>query len=259
MEKVFCSAIGQGQPLVLIHGFCEDSRIWQTIAPALAQQHKLFLVDLPGFGQTALANAAETETVENMADRIAFTLQNLGVEKCTVIGHSLGGYVTLAMAERHPQMLSGLGLFHSTAYNDTEERKAIRQKQAEFVNNNGAIPYVKTLIPTLFAQKFEHDRLLEEALAIGKECSAQGIVNALQAMRQRPERLDVLKNAQVPVLIIAGAEDDIIPVEKLSYQASLPARCQFELFEKSGHMGQLEEPEISFEVINDFMGFVKHN
>lgn len=259
MEKVFCSVQGMGSPLVLIHGFCEDSRIWQTIAPALAQNHKLFLVDLPGFGQTPLANNTETETIENMADRIAFTIQNLGVDRCTVIGHSLGGYITLALAERHPQLLNGFGLFHSTAYSDTEERKAIRLKQAEFVNNNGAIPYVKTLIPTLFAQKFEHGELLEKALAIGKECSAQGIINALHAMRLRPERLEVLKNAQVPVLIIAGAEDDMIPVEKLSYQASLPARCQFELFEKSGHMGQLEEPEKSVAVINSFVDFIKHN
>jgi pimeloyl-ACP methyl ester carboxylesterase len=256
MEKVFCTAQGSGDALVLVHGFCEDNRIWQAIAPALAKHYTLFLVDLPGFGQTPLSSS-QTETIESMADRLAVTLQSHNVAKCTVIGHSLGGYVTLAFAERHPQMLNGFGLFHSTAYNDTEERKEIRLKQVDFIKSHGVEPYVKTLIASLFAQKQNHAAQFETALAIAKDCTPEGLINALQAMRLRPERLDVFKQAQMPVLIIAGAEDDMIPVEKLSYQASLPVRCQFELLEKSGHMGQLEEPENSIEIVKRFMEFVK--
>lgn len=255
MEKVFSTRRGSGQPLVLVHGFCEDTRIWETIAPQLASFCEVVCVDLPGFGQTPLAENANPETIEDMADRLAHKLRAEGLEKSIVIGHSLGGYVTLALAERHPELLSGFGLFHSTAYADTDEKKQNRLKQADFVTNNGVVPFVEVLIPGLFAKSQPHDELLVQSLAIAKECSPQGIINALLAMRLRRERLDVLQNAKIPVLVIAGAEDALIPAEVSSYQASLVERCQFTLFEKSGHMGQLEEPLKSIATIKQFVEF----
>lgn len=255
MEKVFSTRRGSGQPLVLVHGFCEDTRIWETTAPQLATFCEVVCVDLPGFGKTPLTENKNPETIEDMADRLAFTLRAEGLEKSIVIGHSLGGYITLALAERHPELLSGFGLFHSTAYADTEEKQQNRLKQVDFVKNNGVLPFVEVLIPGLFAKSQPHDEQLAQSLAIAKECSPQGIINALLAMRLRRERLDVLQKANVPVLVIAGAEDALIPAEVSSYQASLVERCLFTLFEKSGHMGQLEESIKSVETIKQFVEF----
>lgn len=253
MQQLHFNTQGQGETLVLVHGFCEDSRIWETITPALQAKHRVVLVDMAGFGKSALDSSKELESIDDIADRLAFTLQQAGIQKCCVVGHSMGGYVTLAFAQKYPDMLTGWGLFHSTAYADTDEKKENRLKQAEFVGENGTEPFVKVLIPSLFAANQNYAAQIEQTLERAKECTPFGIMNALLAMRQRPERLEVLKTSNVPVLIIAGAEDSVIPVEKLSYQASLPQQCQFELFEKSGHMGMVEEPQKSINALNNFM------
>jgi len=257
MQKVFYKSEGSGNALVLLHGFCEDHTIWDTIAPSLSQHYYLILADTPGFGKTALSMPAGGESLEMMADRLAHTLKEDGIEKCTLIGHSMGGYIALAFAERHEDMLDGLGLFHSTAMPDDEEKKANRLKQAEFVKSNGAIAHVNTLIPGLFSKSHDYTAQIQSSLEIGRRCQPEGIINALHAMRNRPDRVKVLKEAQVPVLIIAGMDDPVIPTEKLSYQASLPGRCEFELLNNSGHMGMVEEPVESVEIINRFMSFVK--
>lgn len=256
MKPLFIESNGSGQALVLVHGFCEDHRIWQTIVPQLAGKHRVITVDMPGFGKSELDEEQEINTLEQMADRLQETLKKEGVEKCALIGHSMGGYLTLAFAEKYPEMLNGIGLFHSTAYADDDEKKANRLKQADFVKNNGVEPFVKTLIPTLFSSEHDYKSQTEASLQMAKECSAAGIINALKAMRQRPERLNILKQLQVPALFIAGKYDGVVPVEKVSYQASLPLRAQFELFDKSGHMGMVEEPARSIEAINLFMDFI---
>lgn len=259
MQQLYFNTQGQGETLVLVHGFCEDSRIWAAIAPALQAKHRVVLVDMAGFGKSPLDSSKEQESVDDMADRLAHTLQQNDIQKCCLVGHSMGGYVTLAFAQKYPDMLTGWGLFHSSASADTDEKKESRLKQAEFVGENGTEPFVKVLIPSLFAPSQNYAAQMESALAMAKECTPFGIMNALLAMRQRPERVEVLKTSKVPVLIIAGAEDGVIPVEKLSYQASLPQRCQLELFEKSGHMGMLEEPQKSIDVLSRFMAFCNDN
>lgn len=256
MDKLNYTDTGSGDALVLLHGFCEDLRIWEGVLPELTG-YRVICMDLPGFGKSALTEGKEIETLEDMAARVAFTLKQLEVEKSIMVGHSMGGYVTLAFAEKYPEMLNGWGLFHSTGYPDTTEKKEDRLKQVEFVRKNGVVPYVNQLIPGLFSKNQERSLQTEYSLKIARECKAEGIINALLAMRQRPERTEVLKTAEVPVLIIAGADDSLIPLEKLSYQASLPARCQFELLENSGHMGMTEEPSESIRILGSFMQFAR--
>ncbi|HYG14602.1 MAG TPA: alpha/beta hydrolase [Bacteroidia bacterium] len=256
MEKLNYTDTGSGDVLVLLHGFCEDLHVWEGILPELVR-YRLVCMDLPGFGKSGLTEGKEVETLEDMATRVAVTLKMAGIEKCTLIGHSMGGYVALAFAEKYPEMLTGWGLFHSTAYPDSPEKKEDRLKQVEFVRKNGPVPYVNKLIPGLFSKSHERSLQTEYSLKIARECKAEGIINALLAMRQRPERIETLTNAEVPVLIVAGADDALIPLEKLSYQASLPARCQFELLENSGHMGMTEEPGESVRLLDSFMQFAR--
>jgi 3-oxoadipate enol-lactonase len=150
MEVLYTETQGQGNTLVLLHGFCEDSTVWQWVLPALQKQYAVVTVDLPGFGKSSLTPDKEIETIEDIASRLAYTLTQLGIEKCTLVGHSMGGYVTLAFAERHPERLNGWGLFHSTAYEDSAEKKENRLKQVEFVTKNGTVPFVEVLVPSLW-------------------------------------------------------------------------------------------------------------
>lgn len=256
MQKVHIQSEGQGKPIILIHGFCENNHLWDEIAPTLAQKHCIMRAEMPGFGTSALDGEVGRVSLEIMAERLYFTLTEEGIHKCTLIGHSMGGYLTLAFAEKYPEMLDGFGLFHSTAYADSDEKKENRLKQAGFVRNNGTEAFVKTLVPSLFAASQDRKVLIENALERTTKSDPESIINALHAMRNRPERLAVLKNAQVPVLMVAGEEDTLIPAEKISYQSSLPARSQFSLLTKSGHMGMVEDPDEAIKAIETFMGLV---
>lgn len=256
MQKVHIQSEGQGKPIILIHGFCENNHLWDEIAPTLAKKHCVMRAEMPGFGTSVLDGEVGKVSLEIMAEQLYFTLTEEGIDKCILIGHSMGGYLTLAFAEKYPNMVDGFGLFHSTAYSDTDEKKEDRLKQAEFVKNNGTSAFVKTIVPGLFAGSQDRTTLVESTLERTRKSAPESIINALHAMRNRPERLEVLKNAQVPVLLIAGAEDAVIPAEKISYQSSLPARCQFTLLSKSGHMGMVEEPEEAIKAIETFVGIV---
>lgn len=256
MQKVHIQSEGQGKPIILVHGFCENNHLWDAIAPSLAKKHCVMRAEMPGFGTSLLDGETSKVTIEIMAERLHFTLQEEGIDKCILIGHSMGGYLTLAFAEKYPEMLDGFGLFHSTAYPDTDEKKENRLKQAEFVKNNGSAAFVKTIVPGLFAASQDRQALIKTTLERTGQSTPESIINALHAMRNRPERIEVLKAAQVPVLMIAGAEDTLIPAEKISYQSSLPPRCQFTLLSKSGHMGMVEEPEEAAKAIETFVGIV---
>lgn len=255
MQNLFTKSYGEGKPILLLHGFCEDSRVWDVIVPPLSKNNKVITIDIPGFGKSSLVNDEEI-TLEDMATLIKEEVLQEGIDRCTMIGHSMGGYLTLAFAEKYPEFVNGFGLFHSTAYADTDFKKENRIKHIDFVKRNGIEPFVKTLIPSLFSAKHNYTQQVENSLQMAKECSVSGVTNALQAMSKRPERLDVLNSSKVPVLLIAGKDDVLIPVEKLAYQASLPNRCQFEILQKSGHMGMVEEPEKSVAILNEFIDFV---
>lgn len=247
---------GNGSPLVLIHGFCEDRRVWSEIVPKLEKEHTVITIDMPGFGKSPLQNKESYTSLEDMANNLAALLTQQKITECTMIGHSMGGYLTLAFAEKHPDMLSGLGMFHSTAFADSDFKKENRQKHIDFVNKNGVEPFVKTLIPTLFATANQQSKQAEKSLQIAKECSPKGVTIALKAMRDRKDRTDVLKNSKVPVLFIAGDDDKVVLPKDMALQASYPAKSQFELLRNSGHMGMFEEPERSIEIIEKFMDFV---
>ncbi len=253
MASMFTQSIGEGETIVLIHGFCEDSRVWDTILPQLSAKYRVITVDMPGFGKSNLEG--KKQNLEDMANHLHKTLLGKGVNSCVMIGHSMGGYLTLAFAEKYPDLLKGFGLFHSTAYADTDFKKENRLKHIDFVKRNGIEPFVKTLIPSLFSANHNYNTQIQQSLQMAKECSVEGVTNALSAMRERPERLKILQKSKVPVLFIAGKDDVLIPAEKLAYQASLPTKSQFEVLENSGHMGMTEEPAKSIEIIEKFMAF----
>lgn len=240
-----------GTPVVLLHGFCEDSSVWQEWLDLLP--HRRFIrIDLPGSGYSELHGNL---TIESMADTVIAVMDHLGVGEFHLVGHSMGGYVSLALAEKHPQRLSSLCMFHSHVYADPEDKKAGRLKSIEFIKNHGHLLFVRQMIPNLFAQDFyrEFAMTVKNHIRNAAQTAPEAIMADLEAMRIRPDRSEVLKNIACPVLFIIGKLDAAIPLDFSYSQAHLPNVADIQLFPKVGHMGMLEAPRETAKVFREFL------
>jgi pimeloyl-ACP methyl ester carboxylesterase len=253
-KKLFYRTIGKGPAVVLLHGFGEDGSIWSNQFNSLPD-HQMIIPDLPGSGQS---ESTDDVSMERLAEAIYLLLQSLQVENCVLIGHSMGGYVVLAFAEKYPNYLKGFGLFHSTAYPDTEEKKQTRKKGIQFIHQHGAFEFLKTSIPNLYSPvtKEKNPSLIQEQISNSKNFSAEALMNYYQAMIVRPDRADILKESKVPVLFIIGKYDTAVPLNDSLQQCHLPDASEVFILENSGHMGMREEPEVSNKKLRAYLNDV---
>lgn len=244
---------GKGAPIVFIHGFCEDSSMWENFIIPFSK-NKIIRIDLPGFGTS---DVIENLSVEQAADIIKDVLDDLEIKKCIIIGHSMGGYVSLAFAKKYSALLNGLGIFHSHPYADTEEKKEGRKKSIEFIKKNSHIHYIKQLIPALFPSKFagSNNFLVNKMIHQASSFPANGIINGLQLMLNRPDQSEVLKNIKCPVLFIVGLDDELVPVEKSLEQTALPDVAHIHVLKGIGHMGMFESPKATQKMVKQFVAF----
>ena len=242
---------GQGKIIVLLHGFLESHSIWKHFSKELAKEYRIISIDLPGHGRSH--GTADILSMEEAAKEVHAVLEEAGVENCFMVGHSMGGYVTLAFAELFPHMLKGICLFHSTASADSEEKKAGRNRSIEAVRKNHTT-FISNLIPSLFAEQ-NREKLhseIEDLKKLAQKTSAHSITAALGGMRDRKDRTSLLKSFRFPVLYIPGRHDIVIPVDSLIAQAGLPKNALTLVLEDSGHMGFIEEPEESLVIVQNF-------
>ena len=192
--------------------------------------------------------------MEAQARYIAEQLRQEDSAQVLVVGHSMGGYVALALAEAHPELVSGLVLFHSTALPDTEEKKANRDKNQDFVRRHGVQKFMGSFIRPLFApanrdQLQQAQEFLED---IGKATPEATVLGGLEAMKTRPDRTRVLEEAAFPVLFIGGKDDVAVSVESLLPQLALPAQSHVLLLANVGHLGYLEKPDVTRQAVLSF-------
>ncbi|MFM9944901.1 MAG: alpha/beta fold hydrolase [Bacteroidia bacterium] len=244
---------GDGWPLIFLHGFNENFEIWDLIIPEISSNYQCICIDLPGFGKSPLPSNL---TIKYMADAVNRVIEELKIIKPIVIGHSMGGYVTLELARQHPLLLSGGGLFHSTALADTEDKKINRIKTLDFLNTNPLDSFFKIFISGLFAPQNLKSGLLKPTENIIHQTSKNSVMAGIKAMLERTDSTDVLKNSSIPWLIVAGKYDGLLPVEQLSLLASYCPMAMFEILFNSGHLGMIEEPEISAEIIFKFANWI---
>lgn len=199
-----------GNAIVLLHGFCGSSLYWQKICPMLSDQYRVIIPDLRGHGESSSPEG--TYTMEAMAEDIAALLQALRIEKVVMFGHSLGGYVTAAFAEKYPEKLAGFALIHSTVLPDTDAVKEKRAADIEAIREKGISKYLYSIIPDLFsdAKLGEMRDEVNELIGVGQQMEAHAVISTLLGMMQRPDRSHVLAKAKYPVLLVAGAEDAVI-------------------------------------------------
>jgi pimeloyl-ACP methyl ester carboxylesterase len=248
MDSVFYKDQGKGFPIVLLHGFCETHQIWDGLAEELAKDFRVITPVLPGFGQSQLP--AQPFTIDDIGDQLIGWLSKLKIDKPVIIGHSLGGYVALAMAQKDPSLLSGLGLFHSTAFADSEEKKLNRDKTIVFVEKFGVPPFVETFVPGLFHQKDNPSMNFVKDIAL--MTPLETLISYSKAMRDRPSREGFLRNYHGNVLVAAGTYDSIIPFSVSQQVSRLAPHTMFYPLENTGHMGMFESPTDSLNCLHSF-------
>ena len=240
------------QTLVLLHGFMQNLDVWTPYTLALMRQMRIITIDLPGHGYSAIYG--DTHTMEFMAEAVKAVLNDAGVKQCVMVGHSMGGYVTLAFADKYPEMLRGFGLLHSHALADSEVIRERRIDDCQQAVENRA-EYVLRFIPNLF-DECNRERLVQEIkdltdLSINTQ--TESIVAAQRGMSLRPSRIHVLQNANVPVLFVYGKNDSRLPLEIAVSQAMLPQHAEILLLDHVGHMSHIECSEYVKSRIKNFV------
>ncbi|MFN4144908.1 MAG: alpha/beta fold hydrolase [Runella sp.] len=232
--------------LVLVHGHGVDARIWQRIVGHLPDYQVL----TPDF-----STATSYASIEEYADALYQLLREAHVEQCAVVGHSMGGYIALAFAEKYPQMLTGLGLFHSTAYADDEPKRDQRQKALAFMQAHGTDTFIAQTAPNMYAEKYAQrfPTVIKAHIETYKNLLSQAFIAGFKAIMHRPDRTHVLRQISVPVLFILGKEDKLIAFDKTMTLTSLPQKSQVVVFEKVGHTGMIEAADESIEALRQLM------
>jgi pimeloyl-ACP methyl ester carboxylesterase len=240
---------GTGVPVVLIHGFCETGEIWDGFDKLLSEFCRVITIDLPGFGKTPLPSVPFT--IDDIASLVIDFLASKGIESPVIVGHSLGGYVALAIAVMDPDYSNKIVLFHSSIFSDSPEKQANRDKVIDFVSRNGVIAFTETFVPSLFADK--NNKAIQWVRSVCDETPINTLVEYTKAMRDRPSREDFVKNFDHDVLVIAGNSDDIIPLEISTKMAHIIKNSHFLVLEGTGHMGMIETPEQAANTIKHFI------
>ena len=259
-STIYYRVEGNGAPVILVHGFAEDGAIWDDLVDRLKDKFKLIIPDLPGSGKSPLVNSELAIvngglSMELFADGIKSIVEAESLSSIVMIGHSMGGYITLAFAEKYPHLLKAFGLFHSSSYPDNEEKKEARRKSIAFIQQHGAAKFIEQSTPNLFSENFKkkHPDIVQEQVTQYTNFLAPALVQYYEAMMERPDRTEILKTFKGPILFIMGKHDTAIPLEHSLQQCHIPDLSYTLILENSGHMGMLEEAEKSSRFIENFL------
>lgn len=251
--KVYYSDSGEGSPVVLLHGYLESSEIWADFARGLSVTHRVISVDLPGHGLSAIYG--DCHSTEFMANAVKTLLDCLGIKKVFLTGHSLGGYVALAFLELFPEYLSGYCLFHSHPFADSPETLLKREWEIKIVQSGKKYLMYPENVSMMFAtrnlNKFKD--ALQHSKDIASRIRDEGIIAALNGMMVRPSRISVMEKGQVPCLWILGRLDNYIHYEAIQTKVDLPPNAKVVVLENSGHLGFIEEKELSVKIVEEFI------
>jgi pimeloyl-ACP methyl ester carboxylesterase len=232
---------GGGPPLVLVHGFPVDCRMWEAQVAELSSHSRTIAPDLRGFGRSV---ATDSFTIDSLADDLHALLVELDARQCVLAGYSMGGYVALAYVARYAADLRGLILVDTKADADNPQQKEARLKMAELARARGAQAIADEMVSKQLAPETPHRRPSVAAALhrLMEECPPATIEHALMAMRDRPDRAALLSTFKLPTLIIVGDSDSITPVSiAQSMQQRIPG-AKLEIIRGAGHMSPMEQP-----------------
>jgi pimeloyl-ACP methyl ester carboxylesterase len=251
--RIHYSDYGEGQPLILLHGYLETSEVWQSFARRLTAGFRVITIDLPGHGSSD--SYGDTHTMEFMAAAVRALIVSAGLARVFLTGHSLGGYVTLAFADLYPELLAGYCLLHSQPFPDTPETIEKRMREIALAEQGKKEMFYPGNIKRMYADQ-NLENLSEEvnhSIELASGLSDAGIIAVLKGMIARPSRLSVMEHGAIPYIWILGAMDNYIPCEAMQKRIKLPDNARLVVLSNSGHMGFIEEEEAAVRSISDFL------
>ncbi len=246
---------GPGPVVVLLHGFPLDHTMWDAQRTSLGSIYRVIAPDLRGHGESAAPEGVYT--IDGMADDVIELLDDLGIHEPVVLGGlSMGGYIALSIAIRYPTRLRGLMLINTKASADTPETARIREELAREVESSGSgNSVVSTMLPKLFAPitKERHPELIERMHKVMSRTTTRSLAGCLRGMAIRPDRTADLSKIAIPTLVIAGSDDQLIPLEESQRMADRLPRSRFVVIPGAGHLAPLENPATTNDAILSFL------
>lgn len=247
---------GAGQPLVLIHGFPNDSSAWTPVLHGL-QHYRLILPDLPGAGLSPLPPAPLS--MAGMAEAVKEVMDREGIAKAVLAGHSMGGYTALEFAARYPERVQGLSLVHSLASPDSDEKKENRRKSIALIRKGRAEQemFLRGMAQNLFAEDFgrTHPGAAKAVVEKGMSLPGDTLAAFYQAIMDRSDKRPLLTGAAFPVQWIIGNEDTATPMKDALDQCHLAAVNDVRLYRPCGHMSFVEMPDRLIADLDAFMQY----
>ncbi|MFT6959689.1 MAG: pimeloyl-ACP methyl ester carboxylesterase [Polaribacter sp.] len=247
---IYFSEKGKGNTVVLLHGFLENKTMWENVIPELSKRNRIITIDLLGHGKSDCLGYVHS--MELFAETIEAVLKHLQIRKCILVGHSLGGYVALAFAEKNPQKIKGICLINATSNEDSDERKILRTRANKMIQNNFT-NMVRMSFTNLFGEqskllfKDELKTALEEAL----KTSIQGYMAAQEGMRIRANRNAVLTENTFKKLLIVGEKDPVLDFKSSLEEAKKTASEIVGL--PCGHMPHIENKTALIATLKEFV------
>lgn len=246
-RSVYYTTQGEGNPIVLLHGFLESSSIWESFIAEFGKKRQIICIDLPGHGKSEIL--AQEHSMELMAEVVEQVLKELKLEKADLLGHSMGGYVALAFVEKNPEMVNKLILLNSTSAADTDEKMENRERSIEWVQKNKKA-YISMAISNLLTPdnnlrfQAQVDALKTEAMLFPTE----GIVAALKGMKNRTDRTGVLKHFPGKKFMLTGEQDPLLDYQEIEDIAE-GTRSKLYAF-PGGHLSYLENKNQFLKIVH---------
>jgi 3-oxoadipate enol-lactonase len=228
---------GAGSPVVLLHPFPFDRRIWTPLTDTLARRHRVIAVDGRGFGETPLG---DDNTIAEQADDLAALLDHLDVPRAAVLGMSMGGYTALAFAARHPARLAALVLCDTRAGADDVKTKAARDEIIARLRAFGSGPYLDGSLARLLSPK----------------APPACVAFLREALRDRPDRSGELGAIRCPTLALRGTDDQVVPADDMQAMAAAIPGATFMAIPEAGHLAHVDAPAAFERALTPFLAAV---
>jgi pimeloyl-ACP methyl ester carboxylesterase len=255
--SIFYETLGEGLAVMMIHGFGEDGHVWDEIATTLSSEYKIIIPHLSGSYESPIQNLSLVDnlTMESMAEDLHKILIAENTDQVVMLGHSMGGYITLAFAEKYEERLHAFGLIHSTSFADSDTKKEARLKSIAFLKNHSTQSFLETATPNLFGAPFKtnHPEKINALIQRASQITEASMIAYLRAMRKRKDRTDILKSTTKSVFFCIGMQDNAVSPEDAITQSKMPAKAHTLILEEVGHQGMMEAPDRLAESIDIFL------
>jgi 3-oxoadipate enol-lactonase len=243
---------GGGLPVVLLHGFPFDHTIWQAQIEVLSSEARMITPDLRGHGQSPVLQAGYG--IDQMAHDVVMLLDDLGVDQAVWVGHSMGGYLTMAALRRSPDRVKAAAFVATHPYADSPEKQQDRKNSATKALEQGSEAVVSGMVKVLFAPgtDLESDSV-QRVRSIMLSTPRAGVAGALEAMAGRPESVETLRDARIPMMMVAGVQDQIVKPDVLATLVRQVPHLRLVMIEGAGHMPMIEQPDATTTALREFL------